>query len=185
MLDDFRSTHRVVDEARMKEDETNRMIRMRELDMEERENEKSRKMTNLAYGIALAFLLLGGLIGLGGVEEGYFGVLIAMIIAEFTFIKGMDGKEKRKEAKYRRAGMIKLSSEQVDVKKHDYRSVEDTYRRLGFTQISIINKRDLITGLLKKHGQVCEITIGGETPEAGKWYYASDSVVIMYHGFHE
>ena len=42
MLDDFRVTHRVVDEARIREDETNRIIRMREMEMEERERDQRR-----------------------------------------------------------------------------------------------------------------------------------------------
>lgn len=45
MLDDYRSTHRVVDEARIHEDETNRMIKMQEMEMEERERDKKREET--------------------------------------------------------------------------------------------------------------------------------------------
>ena len=41
MLDDYRSTHRVVDEARIHETETDRIIRLKELELEEKKRERT------------------------------------------------------------------------------------------------------------------------------------------------
>lgn len=49
MLDDYRSTHRVVDEARIHEDETNRMIKMREMEaaIQERKQKHEEELQRL------------------------------------------------------------------------------------------------------------------------------------------
>ena len=63
MLDDYRSTHRVVDEARIYESETEKLIRLKELELEEKKRErehKEQKWILIGWAIAGggAFLML-------------------------------------------------------------------------------------------------------------------------------
>ena len=63
MLDDYRSTHRVVDEARIQETETDRLIRLKELEIEEKQQEREHKQQKwIMIGWAIAgggaFLIL-------------------------------------------------------------------------------------------------------------------------------
>lgn len=54
--------YRNIDEARIKEAENERILRLRELELEEKENSRSRKSLFIAYGVALGFVLIGALI---------------------------------------------------------------------------------------------------------------------------
>ena len=63
MLDDYRSTHRVVDEARIHETETDRIIRLKELELEEKKREREHKeqkwiMIGWAFAGGVAFLII-------------------------------------------------------------------------------------------------------------------------------
>ncbi len=183
MLDDYRSTHRVVDEAKIKQVETERIIRLRELEIEEREIEKVRKGTMLAYGVAAVSCVIGALICIFFPLGGVWGIIIGVYIAMFTYMKGDENRKKRKEAQYARSGMIKLSLTVADCEKKDYRVIEAAFRSCGFINIQTINKGDLTTGILKKPGIVEAVTVNGEDPKIGEWYNPNSLVVIIYHGF--
>lgn len=73
MLDDYRSTHRVVDEARIREAEINEKIRLKELEMEEKKLQKSEKnkifkvKASIILGIVGVMMMVIG-IGLGNLS---------------------------------------------------------------------------------------------------------------------
>jgi len=183
MLDDYRTIHRYVDEARIKEAETERIIRMRELELEEKEYERGRKGRKLAYIIALAFVLFGVLLGAIFPTMGLFGVGIGGWIALFAFMSGDEKKKKVQEARYSRMGMIKLTEKVVDYEKQNYRSIEAAFSALGFINITTVNLHDLKAGIIKKSEAVEEVTIDGEEPNYGDWYSPNARVIITYHGF--
>lgn len=184
MLDDYRSTHRVVDEARIQETETDRIIRLRELELEEKENERSRKGRMVAFMIALAFVIVGAIVEVFDPYNtlGIFIILGGAYIALFTFIGADSQKKKREEQRKTRSGMIKLTTAAAEYKEKNYRSIESVYSRLGFRNVSTINMYDLRVGLLKKPGTVAEVTIDGEEPEEDEWYTPNADVIITYHG---
>lgn len=57
MLDDYRSVHRYVDEARIKEAEANKAIRLKELELEEKKREQQRKSKKVKHIFILGFVL--------------------------------------------------------------------------------------------------------------------------------
>ena len=67
LLDDYRSTHRFVDEARIKEAELECQIRLKELEMEKEKQEAAAKAK--AFKIKLSFIL--GIIGILMITIGY------------------------------------------------------------------------------------------------------------------
>lgn len=184
MLDDVRITHRVVDEARIKETETERIIRLKELEIEEKENARVRKSRMIAYGIALAFVVIGALIEVFDPYNilGIFLIVGGGWIALMTLINSDSQNKKLEDARNARRGMIKLSSVATSYKKKNYQIVEGVYRQLGFRYIKTKNLKDLKTGLVKKPGEVEEVTIDGDRPDDSTWYDPNATVVISYHG---
>lgn len=176
---------RHIDEAGVKQAETERLIRLKELEMEDKELTRERKIRAIALITALVFVVIG-IISMAVSESsliGIWGIVIGGYIGLFTFIKA-DQKNKNKEDKENKnAGKIKLPSNIVDMENADYRNLQTAYISLGFTNVSVINLRDLKAGILKKPGIVEEITINGEEPEEGKWYSPSSAVIITYHDF--
>ena len=184
ILDDYRSSHHIVDEARIQETETDRIIRLRELELEEKENDRSRKGRMIAFMIALAFVLVGALVEVFDHYNtlGIFIMLGGVYIAMFTFMSADSQKKKLTEARNARNGMIKLTSAATEYTGKNYRSLEATYARLGFQNIVSVNMRDLRFGLLNKPGTIDSITIDGEEPNEGTWYSPHAKVLISYHG---
>lgn len=178
MFDDFRSTHRYVDEARIKEAEIEKEIRLKEIELEEKADAHSRRGTKVALIIALV-LFLGGFLFPGA---GLFVSAIGLWIGLFAFIGRTERKEKYNNSKNKRAGLIKLTDYAVDYEKKNYKAVKEIYVSLGFKNVQTINLKDLITGFITKPGIVDEVTINGEEPESGEWYSPTDKVVITYHG---
>lgn len=97
-------TYRQVDEAAIKRAETERMIRLKELELQEKEEERSRKGRKVAYTFALIFVILGGVLLLfadrfvQGGEYWIVGMLFLLgggLIAEIALISKED---KKKEA---------------------------------------------------------------------------------------
>ena len=84
--DENEHIYRNIDEARIKESETERIVRLRELELEEKEKTHERKTKMIAYGIALAFVLIGSLICIVSIN-GIWGILIGGYIALFTYSK--------------------------------------------------------------------------------------------------
>ena len=183
MLDDYRSTHRIVDEARIQEAENERIIRMREMDIEEKEEAHYRKGRNIAFSVAGGVAVIGAICALFAPTFAMFAFAIAGWIALFTVINGDDRKKKMAERRKANSGMIKLTSNAATYDKKDFRSVQAAYQSLGFTNIQLINLRDLRTGLLKKPGTVETVTINGESPHTDEWYYPNAHIAITYHGF--
>lgn len=199
MLDDYRSTHRVVDEARIHEDETNRMIRLRELEIQEREREQARAdeernrqaeqerekkvkkqififtvISFISFILGIALCLANYVIGLFFLSAGIITAIISGVI-----------KKAHKEASYAKLGMIKLTFDPYSYHCGDnyYQSVQALYLGAGFKNVIAVNMQDLIVGILDKPGTVDSVTINGDEPVQGKWYYPNATIVINYHGF--
>lgn len=64
----------------------------------------------------------------------------------------------------------------------NYLLVVQEMQAMGFTNITIITKKDLITGLITKPGTVSRISIGGNPDFVKNDIFAKDSAVIIeYH----
>ncbi len=70
ILDDYRSTHRVVDEARIHESETDKLIRLKELELEEKQRQREH---NQQKWIMIGWAIAGG---------GAFLALLIMALLE-------------------------------------------------------------------------------------------------------
>lgn len=96
MLDDFRSTYRFVDEAKIREAELKNEMYLKELEMEEKQEELSRRGIKTAFIIALIFVLTGFVLILFKLlMEGTLAITIGAYIALFAFVRQERVKKKK------------------------------------------------------------------------------------------
>ena len=185
--------YRHIDEAGIKQAETDRMIRMRELEMEEKEKCYEKKKLLVIVGtIGIMFVI--GIIGIL-FDKDALGIclMLGLLFAEFSYFHYDDKRDKDNEKKEKafelsnlRAGRIRPAQSAEDFEDKDVNYVEQTLRSCGFINISTIPMNDLTTGLFTKPGKVEEISISGNTEfESSDWFSPSDRVVISYHSLRQ
>lgn len=66
----------------------------------------------------------------------------------------------------------------------DYKEVKEELLAYGFTNVILVERKDLVTGLITKEGAIEEISIDGRADFKSKAKFHSDArVVIIYHTF--
>lgn len=172
--------YRNIDEARIKEAETDRMIRLRELELEEKENSRGRKSIFVAYGIALAFVLIGALICIAEPLAGMWGIIIGAYIALFTYTKS--DEKKKKKRKYVESNEVAISESMEDYSYKNFNSVVMLFRGAGFINVTAIPLNDLTMFNQGKNGKVEAVTINGSDEfEEGDIFPKNSNVLITYH----
>lgn len=180
ITNDNEHIYRTIDEAGIKQAETERMIRMRELELEEKENSHGRKSQFIAYGIALAFVVVGALICIASPLGGMWGIIIGAYIGLFTFIKSDD--KKKKPRKYVSPNDVSISDAMVNCEDKNFNSVVLLFKGAGFTNVTAVPLNDLNVFNMKKNGQVEAVTINGNDElEEGDIYPKNSNVLITYH----
>lgn len=185
--------YRHIDEAGIKQAETDRMIRLKELEIEEAKYKQSSSLRSLLikiwigaiFAVAILCLVvwlrddeLGGLMAfnclfyVGGPVVGGGAYLIFKLIPE-----------KENEKNIRREGGIKFPKNLEPFDEKNYAEVEKALRRVGFNNISCINMHDLTIGLLTKPGKIESISVDDvQITSGGKYYMPSVPITITYHG---
>ena len=93
IANDNERIYRTIDEAGVRMADTERLIRLKELEIEEREKARDRKSQAIAYGVALAFVIIGALICIVKPMAGTWGIMIGAYIAMFAYSKNDDKKK--------------------------------------------------------------------------------------------
>ena len=99
MTNDNEHIYRHIDEAELKKVETEKELRIKEMELEERENNKNRKSRTIIYGVALFLVIIGAFICIAGILTGFIVAEIGMMIALFTAINSQSKKEDNKKRK--------------------------------------------------------------------------------------
>lgn len=171
--------YRHIDEASIKKTEAETMLRMKELEIEEKENERSRKGRKVAYIIAVILFVIG-LITMPFGFVGIYAILAGGLIAEFTFIGNSNMKKKNRHVISANESRITENMEEYSGK--NYNSIVALYRTAGFTNVTAVPLCDLNIFTSKKNGQVEEVTINGESDfEEGDIFPKTVNVMITYH----
>lgn len=172
--------YRNIDEARIKEAETDRIVRLKELELEEKESSTGRKTTFLAYGIALVFVIIGALICIVEPLGGMWGIIIGGYIGLFTYIKSDDKKKKKR--KYIGPNEVAITETMEDYADRNFNSIVMLFKTAGFTNVTAIPMNDLTVFNQKKNGQVDMVTINGsEEFEEGDIFSKDSNILITYH----
>lgn len=180
MANENEHIYRNIDEARIMEVEAEKMFRLREFEIEEKENSRGRKSLYIAYGVALIFVIAGAIICLTNSEAGAVGIMIGAYIAFFTYIKS-DEKKKTKR-KYVGPNEVAITESMGDYSEKNFNSVVLLFRGAGFANVTAIPLGDLTMFNQRKNGQVESITINGRDEfEPGDIFPKNSNVLITYH----
>lgn len=182
MTNENEHTFRHVDEAEIKRVEMERLLQLKELELEEKENERSRQ------GKVIAFSISGGLAGIGAISEivipynvlGIFAIIVAAYIALFTLIS-MDNS-KKKTRRIISSGEVQITENMESCEGENYDAVTTLFSAAGFTNIQTIALKDLNFFRAGKNGQVESVSINGDDGfEKGEVFKKTDCVIITYH----
>lgn len=193
MLDDYRSSHRIIDEARLKEAETERIIRLRKLELEEAQTKQNNKIKNILLKIwlvvSITIILIGiGIMFFGGEDGALYGFFFlfyvgAPIVGGGAVLIFKVIPEKMNEKILLNNGGIRFPKSLESFSGQNYIAVQHTLQRMGFKNITCINLHDVVLGLFQKADQVESISVNGEEiVSAGKIYSSDADIVITYHG---
>lgn len=176
--------YRHIDEAEVKQAETDRLIKLKQMEIAEKRRESEEK--NRAFKIKMSIIL--GLIAMVFMGIGFSGEhsigfafpgLIAIYALMFMWISG-NNKEDADDDGIK----VKVPSIVNDYESKNYQVIENAFQSAGFKNVRCIALNDLTTGLLKKPGMVATITINGnEVTSGGKRYNPEVAVIISYHSF--
>lgn len=186
--------YHTIDDAAIKQAETDRIVKLKRIELAEKERESAARTKLLKIKIALALgaiggilLILGFLLGeaSGDSDSGLY--MIAMVgfycILGAAFV-GMSAAKKKDDDDDDFGDKIKVPNTISDYERKNYTAIEAIFRSAGFVNIKCVPLNDLTTGLLKKPGLVESITINGKEITSGGRKFSSDaSVVISYHSF--
>lgn len=172
--------YRTVDEARVKEAEAKERIRLKELEIEEKENAQDRKSKAISYAVAAGVAVVGALICLFSETAGLIGVVIGMYIAIFTYTKSDNTKKKKR--RYVNPDEIVIDEVMLYYREKNYNNVAQMFKSAGFIYVNAIPMDDLNFITQGKNGQVETVTIDGrEDYEEGDVFRKNAPVLITYH----
>lgn len=176
-------------EAEIKQAETDRMIRLRELEMEESQNQHSnhiRKiLTYMWIGAIIVIAIICISVWLRGDGLDAFFILFyvgAPVVCGGAYLvfKVLPDKDTDKKL-IKRGGIVFPNLEPFSDK--NYESVQNALLHAGFKNIVCINLHDIRIGLLQKPGKIDSISVNGkEILSGGRVYMPDDQITITYHG---
>lgn len=176
-------TIRHVDEAKIKQAETEQIVRLKQLEIAERKAANRQKNLKLKIKLSLILAVVGALLmvvgNLAGPESSLFNLSFAgyfPFLAIFWIWILHAGKEDSLE------DTVKVPTSIDGYSSKNYSAIEAILKNAGFKNIKCIPLNDLTIGFLKKPGMVESITINGhEVTSGGKKFPTDASVVISYH----
>lgn len=173
--------YRHIDEAGIKHAETEQMVKLKQMEMLEKERASREKVNALKIKISIvlgiiALFTLG--IGFTGNAVGLLMVgMFAILIIFYMWL--MSDEDKEEEVDF--GDKVKVPS-LSDFEKQSYVAIEAKFRSAGFSNIKCIPLNDLKMGLLKKPNMVESITINGHNTTSSEKKYPPDAtVIITYH----
>lgn len=188
--------YHTIDEAKIKEAETERLIRLKELEIEE-ENNHHRSMirTVLTYVWIISIFIVGGVcIALWIQDYGGVGIMAALGCLMYAGIPVVGGgaylifkilPEKENE-KYLidKKGGIRIPENILPYGTINYQDTESLLRSAGFTNVACISNHYVTSKHRSKYNDLVEnITVNGkDLRSAGKVFPADSQIIIKYFG---
>lgn len=182
MTDENEYTYRHIDEAEVKRAETEQLVHLKELEMEEKENAQSRKGVVIAYSVA-GCLAVVGVISLAFPGSSLFG-LGAFTIAGWIAVYADKSKNNQKKKAHRivHSNEVQITETMESYKGENYNAVVSLFRSAGFNNVKTIALGDLNFFTAKKNGQVATVSIDGNDDfDEGDIFQRNANVIITYH----
>lgn len=172
--------YRTIDDAEVKQAETQRMVMLKQLEMEEKAKQDKKGYIRIWLG-ATAILFLLGIIGIMRQEEyGYLCLLLDMSVGMMGvfFIDG----NKKKTPVIVNDNQLVISNAMTQCRNKDYRAAVSLFRAAGFTNISEVPLKDLTFFSRKDNGKVADVAINGNTEfEENDVVLKTARITITYH----
>lgn len=177
MTDENEYTYRHIDEAEIKRAETERLIRLKELEMEEKECERSRK------GHRSAMIIAGVIAVIGVITEI---VLPLNLIGSFLIIVSIwivnESQRKKKFRSTLSSDEAQIAEDMASCKGKNYNSAVALFQSAGFSNVKAVALGDLSFFAAKKNGQVESVSINGnEDFDEGDIFQRNANIIITYH----
>ena len=172
--------YRTVDDAGVKQAETQRMVMLKQLEMEEKAKQDKKEYIRIWLG-ATVILFLVGIIGI--MREEYYGYLCILLdmsvgMMGVFFIDG----NKKKTPVIVNDNQLVISNAMTQCRNKDYRAAVALFRAAGFTNISEVPLKDLTFLSRKDNGKVADIAINGSTEfEENDVVLKTARITITYH----
>lgn len=184
--------YRHIDEAGIKQAETERFIRLKQAEFAAKKFDDMQKTRALKIKISLILLAVGVFMmvvgaGLGNLSGNPDSAFYLLSLTGFFPMMGagyiwLFSKNKDDEDVMSFEDKAKVPSSIDDYEAKSYTTIEAILRSAGFTNINCIPLNDLSFGVLKKPGSVESITINGKEVESGGKKFPKDAaIVISYH----
>ncbi len=184
---------RQVDEAGIKKAETDRIIRLREMEIVEKNSSLRKALTIIWIVLSLILIVIAVVLMLSPGNDnmpGWAGGFLFLFYACAPIIGGGGYlvfkwlPEKENEKIIEKQGGIRFPNGLTPFTDKKYYAIEDSLRSTGFTNISCVNLHDLniLTALINAD-KISKITINGQqVTSGGKLYMPDVPIVITYHG---
>lgn len=178
--------YRHIDEAGIKQAETDRMVELKKLEILEKKREEAAKIKVIKIIISIvlgAVAIIFITKGYGGNEPGYAmpGLICAMILL-YMWLGSIGNRDNDIDIEDK----IYIPSGANNFKNKNYQTVEAEFRSAGFSNIQCVSLQNLTTGLLKKPNMVESVSINGkDIKDFNNRAKVSPNavVVISYHSF--
>ena len=179
MLDDYRSTHRIVDEAKIKEIEANKILQMKKLEIYEKKRKASLYITITKIVVSIVLGLTGIVMLLS--NDGLTSIIgLFPLMAVFWIWLLSDSSNKNEDFDF--GDRISVPSGISGYNKKEYTTIKKLFENAGFTNVQCEPIEDITTGWLNRVNTVSSITIDGKiVTEGGKKFLPDASIIIYYH----
>lgn len=195
LLEDYRVTQRIIDEAKIKEAEVHEKeleFKHKMYNSEVKINDKLKKHKTLILLLFFSLVTLGimsvVILSICSDDSEHFlptiflMLLFSFIMLSFGYIadyfKKIDDRELNRLAAA--SGGIRVPISVNDIRSFDYLSLQSVLKKTGFKNIETSNLHDIY--LFGKTNKVEAVTINGEPLNSNKIYMPNDLIVIKYHG---
>lgn len=180
--------YRHIDEAEITRAETERIVRLHEMHVEEGGSSLLRTLTIIWVVLSLVLITIAILIMFLAEDGGLDGFLFLFYVCgpiigggAYLVFKYIPGKENEK--RIRNHGGIRFPENLANATEMNYEGARNLLINAGFRNISCVNLHDLKLGILTKPGTVNSISVDGKMVQNVGAYYMPDSeIVITYHG---
>lgn len=175
--------HKIVDENVIKQIEADKLLKLKEYEIYQKQMEEKKKKFYIKLSITLIGIIISIIFFCIGDMFSMFSLILLMFSVMPWLIDANKNNEEISKDTNNKTNNIKLAKELVECDNMEYESVEELYRNAGFTNIKTMAIRDLNYFSRRRDNIVSEITINGDEIEEGETYNKNAPIIIKYHKY--